>query len=93
MPRIEKVMLLIAGLSIAAGAVIGFGHRNTAEEAKGQLTAAQLAELGGPPVVPQHLQVAPQPTAQELAVPAQPDSGSAQPEDGEESGAEDGSGS
>ena len=88
MPRIEKVMLLIAGVSLAVGAVVGFGHRNKTPEAKGQLTAAQMAELKPAPA---QLQVAPKP--QEVAAPARVDGGSAAPEDGEESGAEDGSGS
>ncbi len=92
MPRIEKVMLLIAGVSIAAGAVIGFGHRNAASETKGELTAEQRAELNGPPAPPPQLHVAPVLQAQEPA-PPQVDGASTQPEGGEESGAEDGSGS
>jgi hypothetical protein len=91
MPRIEKVMLLIAGVSLAAGAVIAFGHRNDSPEKKGQLTAEQRAELNPPPAAPQQLQVAPQ-KAPEPA-PAQADGGGAEAQGGEESGAEDGSGS
>ena len=91
MNRMEKVMLLIAGVSLAAGAVIGFGNRNKPPEAKGQLTAEQMAELK-PPAAPVQLQVAPLQQAQPPA-PAQADGGGAEPEGGEEPGAEDGSGS
>jgi hypothetical protein len=92
MPRIEKVMLLIAGVSIAAGVVIGFGHRNASPEAKGQLTAEQAAELNGPPAPPPQATLTVTPV-QQAPQPAQEGSVSAEPEGGEESGAEDGSGS
>ena len=92
MNRMEKVMHLIAGVSLAAGAVIGFGNRNKSPEQKGQLTAEQRAELNPPPAAPVQLRVAPVQAAQAPA-PAQDGGGSAEPEGGEESGAEDGSGS
>ena len=91
MPRMEKVMLLIAGVSLAAGAVVALGHRNDSPEKKGQLTAEQMAELQPAPAAPQQLQVAPQKVPE--PAPVQADGGSAEPEGGEESGAEDGSGS
>jgi hypothetical protein len=93
MPRIEKVMLLIAGVSLAAGAVIAFGHRNDSPEKKGQLTAEQRAELAPMHAAPPQLQVAPQTVPELVVLPAQTDGGSVQPQGGEESGAEDGSGS
>ena len=84
-------MLLIAGVSTAAGVVVGFGHRNTASEAKGQLTAAQAAELNVPPAPPPQANLTVVPVQQ--PAPAPEGSGSAEPDCGEESGAEDGSGS
>lgn len=89
MPRIEKMMLLVAGVAIAAGVVIGLGHRNDAE-AKPPLTPEQLAALAPAKSEPPQttLQVAPQPQPQTLASPAQVDGGSGpdqqdqEPEDG-----------
>ena len=89
MPRIEKVMLLVAGVAIAAGVVIGFGHRN--DDAKPPLTPEQLAALAPAKSEPPKttLQVAPPPQPQSLATPA--DGGGRQDEQDQEP--EDGHGS
>jgi hypothetical protein len=85
MPRIEKVMLLIAGVSLAIGAVLGFGHRHDSAESKGQV----LEQVDAGAQLPAVQLAAPQPKVELSVQPVQAESAGG----GEEAGAEDGSGS